>query len=422
MLVQTLQRLLRAVTAAVEGATGAPAQVGKVLHEEGRGLDLPLVAAAHYAAGPVRRLVVACEPGLAAAMAARRPDPELPSSRGRDPARGLTLLGGDLQTALAAELGAGMGTERFLVHDPAGFRPAAMGPRSFRVEWRVPDGRLELLADLDARGRPGRPVPEGEAGQDGAESAVPAVAGTIDAAERRRLLSELARVGADVQVHFRAPDGETAQRQGTILGAARPPAAPGLLMTCTCLADPAGTPDRGEGLTVVFELEGRLLQFESPLLGIRALRLPAGSTLPLLHLGVPERLVPGQRRRSRRVRPDTRIEGSIRSLRPGFPPHGIPCVVRDLSHGGVRLALTAPGILSAFRWGSPVSCRLELPGTERPLELVGRIRRVDLSRSGVDLRDAELGVEFDLGREENEAPLKRLADFVASQGAVGASR
>lgn len=413
MLVQTLHRILRGLSSALGATTGASVQAGRVLHYQDREFGFPLVAAAHYASGPVRRLVLGCERELATAVAERRPDAELPPTRSRAPERGLDLIGGDLRAALRTELERGPDMERFLVHDPGAFRAGATGARNFWLELRAAQGKLQVLLDLTPAGRQGA----GERTETGAapQREIP------DAEERRRLLAGLVKEERDVQVLVPVPGREPSLWQGTVLAATRAPAPPGLILTSTCLGEPERAPAVGEPLAVLFTADGRLLQFESVLQGVSVLRLPAEAALPLLQVALPERIVPGQRRRSPRFSPAEKVEGTIRSLRPGLHEAGIRCVVRDLSQGGARVALTAPGILSAFRWGSEVACRFELPGQPQPLELVGRIRRVDLSRSGIDLRDAELGVEFDAGRPENEEPLKRLQCFVGERETVAAT-
>ncbi len=133
----------------------------------------------------------------------------------------------------------------------------------------------------------------------------------------------------------------------------------------------------------------------------------------MLVVGFPEQVTYGQRRAATRIEPPQPIHGTLqRFATASMGRRDIPVTVEDISATGVRLALSAGTILSGFKVGAAVDCRLKLPNCAEPVRLTGIVRRLSLCNEARARGTANLSVEFDASLGGTEAGLDRLREYL----------
>lgn len=410
MLAKYLHQICRAVLDVVADAAGGEFLACDLVQIDRREFALQTVAAAHYPHGPLRRLILGCEERLAEHIAR---SPARPGDAPVDDARGgLLLLCKRIEERLGAT-GLDLASRQFLLHETERFRVHCDGPRNFHLRVAVAEGRLDLLLDL-APQDVARAWFDEELGphvsavvRDGQEVAI------TDRATVAKVLHHLSDASADVQVKMPRVDGRFDLLPATFLDDRRDAERPQLALTC---ARHSGLTEGDASLpaqvSLVFMLQDRLLEAICPVVAQRPTPLDDDLTLPLLLVGFPAQMIYGQRRNAIRIEPDPPIPGTVQRLATDLGRRDIAVTVEDISATGVRLALSARTILSGFKVGVPVDCRLKLPGYLESVRVTGVVRRLSLSPATGMRTTASLSVEFDATLGGTEAGLGLVRDYL----------
>ncbi len=410
MLAQYLHQICRAVLDVLAEAAGGEFLACDLVQIDRKEFSLQTVAAAHYPHGPLRRLILGCEERLATHIAhtlARPGESTVDDARG-----GLLLLCKRLEERLGAT-GLDLASRQFLLHETEQFRVHCDGPRNFHLRVALAEGRLDLLMDLTPQDV-GRAWFDDELG----DQATALVCGgeevaVTDPETVERIVLHLSRTGSDTQVKVPRPDGYFDLLPATFLGGGCEIDRRLLLLTC---ARRPGVMDDGvlpPHVSLVFVLQDRLLEAVCPVVEQQPGTLDEDLALPILVVGFPSRVTYGQRRAAARIEPSQPIHGTVQRIASTtMGRRDIPVTVEDISATGVRLALSAGTILSGFKVGVPVECRLQLPRCAEPVRVTGIVRRLSLSSEGRARGTANLSIEFDASLAGTEAGLDRVRDYV----------
>ena len=410
MLAQYLHQICRAVLDVLAEAAGGEFLACDLVQIDRKEFSLQTVAAAHYPQGPLRRLILGCEERLAEHIAhtlARPGEAAVDDARG-----GLLLLCKRLEERLGAT-GLDLASRQFLLHETDRFRVHCDGPRNFHLRVALAEGRLDLLMDLTPQ-EVGRAWFDDELG----DQATAIVCGgeevaVTDPATVERIVLHLSRSGIDAQLKVPREDGFFDLLPATFLGGGCEVDRRLLLLTCARrpgIMDDGALPPR---VSLVFMLQDRLLEAVCPVHEQQPGTLDEDLALPMLVVGFPDRVTYGQRRAATRIAPKQPIHGTLqRFATASIGRREIPVTVEDISATGVRLALSAGTILSGFKVGVPVECRLKLPNGAEPVRVTGTVRRLSLSNEGRARGTANLSVEFDASLGGTEAGLDRVRDYL----------
>jgi hypothetical protein len=409
MLAQYLHQICRAVLDELAQAAGGEFLACDLMQIDRKEFSLQTVAAAHYPEGPLRRLILGCEERLAEHIArslARPGETAVDDARG-----GLLLLCKRLEERLGAT-GLDLASRQFLLHDTDRFRVHCDGPRNFHLRVAVAEGRLDLLMDLTPQA-----TTRGWFDTELGDEVVALVRGGDDVAITdpetvERIVLHLSRTGTDAHLKVPRAGGLFDLVPATFLGGGCEPDRRQLLLTCARrpgVLDDVVVPAQ---VGLVFMLQDRLLEAVCPVVDQQPGTLDEDLALPMLIVGFPDQVTYGQRRNAIRVAPTRPIRGTLQRLATDLGRRDIAVVVEDISATGVRLALSAGTILSGFKTGVPVDCRLNLPEAAEPVRVTGYVRRLSLSNENRSRTSASLSVEFDASLGGTDAGLDRIRDYL----------
>ena len=396
LLTDHLHAVYRAILAAVEQSVSGEILACDLVQVDRREFRFQSVAAAHFPNGPVRRLLLGCEERLAEHFAEMLPTPDGETS---PITAGLAAFCRCVQSNLAASGMPWAGDQDFLVHDRDQFRVHCDGVRNFLFRVAVAEGRLDLVIDMaprnlncdwldDAINRGGRTqVGTGE------ES-------IQQTAVVRRIMGHLAESGADVEVKLPCEGDVFELLQATFLANAFDPEGEKLVLTCARRTSLESAEDVPEQVTLVFILQDKLLQCSCPVLGHEHLWLDDDVALPTLELAYPAEVTYGQRRGAFRLEPPERVLGTVQRENRGdgvasLTAKEVPMRVMDISFTGAKLHLSSGAIISGFKGGTGVVCKIQLPESFGSVALRAIVRRLHINQDEAGRRGASLGVEFD---------------------------
>jgi len=408
MLLETLYQACRSALDVLEPAVSGDLIACELTQIAERDLGFPMVAAAHYTEGPIRRLVVGCEPRLAEHLAGVLPRSEAHADDSPQRA-GLAALCEQFRRGLVARGLPGADEQGFIVHDSERFRVCSEGARNFHLRAAAAEGRIDLLLDLAEPKTDDEPLKFG--------AAAPGKALT-DPTLIARIMAALQHSCADVQLKL--PDGRGGETTlpGTVV--AMPDADVPDRVTLTY----AGSAELSEGtalpsrVKLTFVLHRRLLEAVCETVDVEMLALDEDLFLPVLHLRHPAAVAGGQRRGALRVEPARPVNGTLQRVVVGddgvnFGGKDLPIRVLDISATGVRVIFRGGVMVSGFRWGTAVACRLDLPEPHGAVEVRGEVRRIDLHSDGQGLGDASVGVEFCAETAATHEARETIRRFVA---------
>jgi c-di-GMP-binding flagellar brake protein YcgR len=414
MLAQYLHQISRAALDVLAQASAGEFLACDLVQIDRKEFSLQTVAAAHYPQGPLQRLILGCEERLAEHLAqtlARPGEPAVDDARG-----GLLLLCQRLEERLGTT-GLDLASRQFLLHESERFRVRCDGPRNFHLRVALAEGRVDLLMNLTPQ-HISRAWFDDQLGdhatatvRSGEEVAV------SDPAVVERIVQHLSHSGADAQVKVPRADGHFDLLPATFLGGGSDAERRLLLLTC---ARRPGVMDDGvlpPKVALVFILQDRLLEAVCQVVEQRSGTLDEDLALPTLAVAYPRRVTYGQRRSATRIEPARTIHGTIQRFaaatrNPDIGRRDIPITVQDISGTGVRLTLSAGTILSGFKAGAPVDCRLKLPESSELVRVTGIVRRLSLCNEGRARGTASLSVEFDAALGGTEAGLDRIRTYL----------
>lgn len=408
-----LRAACQAVNAALAQSAVAPVAAVDLQQVCTREQRYDVVAAAHYQGGELRRVIVGCDRPLAVAFGQEL---ALDASSTADPARsGLRLFTENLHRALAARLATTETTSGFLLHDSASFRVRAQGARNFSLQVATAAGELQVLIDLAphviwrsvfAHHGQRRGATVVDTGSD---------LGIVDQEVIARIMAHLARNEADVELKVPVDRDRIRLLPATVVGSEPEAAGGNLVITAAGLGERTSRWRDGTELELVFIVQERLLQCACRVIGSSRLELDAGVSLPLLTLDFPQRVTYGQRRGAFRIVPRDRLHGAIRRRAVAGETVGcqdFPFQVIDVSCTGLLLAMLSNTLLSDFKWGTPVTSRIELPLPYGAVTIKGTVRRLTLNPAKDGHKAVNLGVEFTDDQEQDPALLATLRAYV----------
>jgi len=433
MLIDSLKAIFRAAVSVLQEAAGCESESEVIVQIESTAFHFPQVAAAHYRAGPLRRLVVGCDLELtrhiAGLQATNTPTPANEIAGSAE--EGLRILCRAFQAALNRELPGIDQTRELIVHDPIKFAVWATGERQFHLVLSTDKGKLELLVGMAT----GRDLAEQRGQSFGDKQTVRSrhlAEATIDLAEDVQNIVE-SLVTREEDIYLRMPSREGRQKvfNGTVLGFARDRGhtceEPDLTLTTSCL-NIAGCPLDGEKVAVIFFRRGRLLQFVSEVKGTTQVIVSQSRALALLKIAAPKKISPGQRRESFRIVPSEKLSGTIRSALALKGPgrhekkHSVSFVVCDLSFTGALVEIQSNTLISGFRWGRKVECTFDLPKPYGAVTLMSVVRRLDLIPPKKEVRYAHMGLEFLNEVDPQSGSLERIRKYVLAQERLSLKR
>jgi hypothetical protein len=411
MLTHYLHRLCRAVMDELAGAAAGAFLACDLVQIDRKEFEFQTVAATHYPSGPLRRMLIGCEERLARHLAGG-------GEAGGNQARvGLRQLCARVATRLSA-LDLGLAPQPFLLHETDRFRVFCDGPRNFHLRVAVAEGRLDLILDLAPR----------QLDNAWFEAELATIAGLVpdsvtesaltDPEIIERIVTHLSGSGADVQVKVQIAPNRFELLPATFLAGGYDTVHRLFLLTCARrpgILDDEVVPPRIE---LVFFLREKLLEIQCPVLELHAGALDEDLALPSFVAGFPEQIRYGQRRGALRFPPPEPLTGSVQRLPQGAEDLGrvrrrVPVEVEDISDTGVRLTLSAGAILSSFKPGAAVECRLQLPHRHETTRVTGVIRRVNLTGDPRLRQSASLSLEFVAELGGTESGLRELRDYLA---------
>ncbi len=426
MLVDSLKAIFRAAATVLQEMADCEPEPELAAQVENTAFHFPQVAAAHYRTGPLRRLVVGCDPELARHIADLQVNATTnPVQENAEPVEhGLRTLCRALQTALHRELPEMERTRELIVHNPIEFAVRATGGRQFHLVLATDKGKLQMLVGLATNRDLAEQGGNSFTDKQTIRSRQLAEA-TIDLSEDVKNIVE-SFVTREEDVYLRMPARDSRQKvySGTMLGFARDPGRkreePDITLTTSCL-NTAGCPLDGEKVAVIFFRHGRLLQFVSEVTGSTQTIVSKSQSLSLLKLTSPKKISSGQRRESFRIVPSEKVSGSVRSTLvlkgPGRQEkkYSVPFVVCDLSFSGALVEIHSNTLLSGFRWGREVECTFDLPQPYGSVKLLAVVRRLDLVPPQKEVRWAQIGVEFLNDIDPQSGSLEKIRKYVLAQ-------
>lgn len=418
-LTENLHAVCRAVLNALASAVPGEILACDLVQIDRREFHFQTVAAAHFAAAPVRRLLLGCEERLAQHFAAtlRRVDA---AAAQNDVQAGLEAFCQILRGSLMGGALPWAGSPEFLVHDRDQIRVQCDGVRNFLFRAAVAEGRLDLVIDLAPR-------------LIGCEWLVDAIAqgGRVRVGQQedsitdpqvvRRIMDHLSESGADVQIKVPGDQDRLELLQATFLPRPAGGADDRLTLTCARRTSLENADDVPEKVTLVFILQDKLLQCGCQVLDHGQCWLDDDISLPTLELDYPSAVTYGQRRGAFRLEPPERLHGTVVRAGEGamsFKP--VPVRVLDISFTGARLLLASNTMLSSFKGGADVVCTIELPGTFGTVTLQGVVRRLNLQHDDKGQRGVFLGLEF--GEPEDSPSLAIVRRYIKDRHAARLSK
>jgi hypothetical protein len=416
-------------------SSGCEAESTQIVQVEKCEFTFPLVAAAHYGQGPVRRVIVGSDFDLACQVAAHLSQDKTPAkldamdSLSDQPDSGAETITearsgfGMLCEFLRDELYAAMREadlrKEFAIHDPGRFQVLVKTERQFHITVATGKGDFQLLVGMATRseltGQPHRAF-------DGPVTKLNSSLAnyTIDYSEDiQNIVNNLVTHEEDVYLRLPAGDGRHKVYHATVLELPRGSQRRDLSLTSSCLFHHDAR--IGQDVSVLFIRHGRLLQFQSLVQAHSQAFVGKSAYLPLLQVDVPNKITPGQRRDAFRIVPDTEVTGSIRSplvlKGPGKSEKRqvVPFVVRDLSFTGARVEIQSNTLLSGFRWGREVECNFELPEPHGTVKVVAVVHRLDLYPKKRAVKCAQLGIEFIRERQKVPHGMEIIRQYVLDQ-------
>lgn len=391
-----LQAICRALLTTVADAVPGEILACDLVQIDRREFHFQSVAAAHFAGGPVRRLLLGCEERLAGYFAAN-PPAAVEDASGEPIHDGLQGLCNALQLNLVSSGMPWAADQHFLVHDHEQFRIQCSGVRNFLFRVAVAEGRLDLILDL-------APLLlecswlRTELDQANTTQVNTNAEAITNPDLVRRIMSHLSASGADVQVKLGSDSDRMELLQATFLAKQYDPAGQVLPLTCARRTSLECAEDVPEKVTLVFILQDKLLQCHCPVLDHDQVWLDDDISLPALSLGMPASVTYGQRRGAFRLEPPEPVRGTVRRDAGDDPVLGavsgrIPMRVLDVSFTGAMLRLGGQAIISSFKGGSRVECVIELPEPYGEVTVFGVVRRLHLGHNE-HTKGATLGLEF----------------------------
>jgi hypothetical protein len=408
----------------------------EILHVDVQQLEdqyfpLDAVAVAHNHEGPVRRIVFGCNRSLAEHVAQLKlePAPAFAESGERDSAQqAFTFLTRALESALsvlksAREHKLGL-RPRFHIQNPDRFRARADGARNFAIEVATPAGNahviLSLATDRALNQTVRLPAESSESARENSDpDPFPKIIESPGAIQM--LLRQLAQDRRDVHLKLKEAKGAFSLHHATLLGLSDKTVQPSLLLSSSYFGQNDQQLDKDTRIGVVFTERNQVLEFTSPVSGISQIFIGETARLPVLHLNFPQRIVPGQRRRSVRIAPSSPIKGWVRpheasrgEARPNTQRH-TPIQVKDLSVTGARLTLKNGVMVSKFKWGCRVLCRLELPEPFGPVQVKGVVQRLSFAKDRHSAPTVHVGIDFIEDERSLNVSLRKIHDFLIAQ-------
>ena len=415
-----LQAACQAVSAAFARSRVACDSAGDLQQIAPRERRYDMVAAVHYATGDLRRIVLGCDRSLAVAFSAEAPLPTGESSADladeSDSARlGLGLFTENLQRAFAPQLALADRSQRFLLHDSSSFRVRAQGARNFLLRVPTAAGDLRVLFDLEPRAvrrnpftragpRPGSTIVDTESDM-----------GIVDPEVIAKIMAHLAQNEADVELKVSVSRDRIGLLPATVLASGFDAADNSLVITAAGLGGRLSEWIAGAEIEIVFIVQDKLLQCVCRVEELTRSHLDDTITLPLLRLGFPDRVTYGQRRGAFRIVPHDRLQGTIyrRSVAgESTGGQGFPIRIVDISFTGLQVVMTSNTLLSGFKWGTPVSGRIELPLPYDAITIPGTVRRLTLLPDKEGRKAVNLGIEFEEDGSLDPVALSTLRAFV----------
>ncbi|MDD5718487.1 MAG: PilZ domain-containing protein [Candidatus Krumholzibacteria bacterium] len=411
LLTENLQSICRAVLNALVDTVPGEILACDLVQIDQREFHFQSVAAAHFAGGPVRRLLLGCEERLAQHFVAAIAPAGISSPGSAGATAPEAAATGE--AAGPPETGAGLaafcsivrnnllnssipwaGSQDFLVHDREQIRIQCDGVRNFLFRVAVAEGRLDLIIDLAPR-------------VIGCEWLVDVIAGSgrikvgqgeesiTDPEVVGRIMTHLADAGADVQVKIPGDNDRLELLQATFLPRPEQATDHRLALTCARRTSLENADDIPEKVTLVFIMQDKLLQCSCQVMGHSHVWLDDDLALPILELSFPSAVTYGQRRGAFRLEPPERVLGTVQrtgdtSL--AFKP--MPIRVLDISFSGAKLLLSSNAMVSSFKGGTTVACVISLPAEFGEVTLQAVVRRLNLHLADQNCRGASLGVEF----------------------------
>lgn len=418
-LTENLQAICRAVLDALVATVPGEILACDLVQIDRREFNFQSVAAAHFAGGPVRRLLLGCEERLAQHFAAALPAATT-GSRHQDVSGGLAAFCRVVRGSLLKSGLPWAGDQEFLVHDRERFRVQCDGVRNFLFRAAVAEGRLDLVIDLAPRLLGCEWLLDTLSQSQGVKVSHKEESIT-DPQVIRRIMDHLAVSGADVQVKIQGENDRLELLQATFLGSANQSESDRLALTCARRTSLESAEDVPEKVTLVFILQDKLLQCSCQVMDHSRVWLDDDIALPTLELTYPSAVTYGQRRGAFRLEPPERLLGTVQ--RQGdtsldFKP--IPMRILDLSFTGARLLLASNTMISSFKGGAPVACVFDLPEGFGQVTLQAVVRRLNLSLDDLTRRGASVGIEFN---EPDDSPaLLAIRRYIKDRYAARLSR
>jgi len=415
-----LQATCQAVSAAFARSRVARDNAGDLQQIGPRERQYDVVAAVHYGAGDLRRIILGCDRSLAQAFG---PETVLPAAEApadlaeeSDPARlGLGLFAANLQRALAPQLALADRAQGFLLHDSSIFRVRAQGARNFLLRAPTAAGNLHVLVDLEPRAvrrnpftgtglRSGSTIVDTESDM-----------GIVDPEMIAKIMAHLAQNEADVELKVSVSRDRVGLLPATVLAGDLDAADHSLVITAAGLGGRLSEWIAGAEIEIVFIVQDKLLQCVCRVEELTRSDLDDSITLPLLRLGFPDRVTYGQRRGAFRIVPHDLLQGTIRRRSVAGENSGgqdFPIRIVDVSFTGIQVIMTSNTLLSGFKWGTPVTGRIELPLPYDAITVPGTVRRLTLLPDKAGRKAVSLGIEFEDDGSQDPDVLSTLRAFV----------
>lgn len=415
----SLQPVCRAVLDALASAVPGEVLAYDLVQIDRREFQFQTVAAAHFAGGPVRRLLLGCEERLAQHFA----DILVPAADAHEQrgiAAGLVAFCGVVRKSLLKSAMPWASDQEFLVHDSDQFRVQCDGVRNYLFRVAVAEGRLDLIVDLAPCLLSCDWLVESIAERQRI-TVGPTEDSITDTQVIRRIMDHLCGSGADVQIKIRDNGERLELLQATFLSVSDQADRDRLTLTCARRTSLESVEDIPENVTLVFILQDKLLQCDCRVVGHRQVWLDDDIALPVLELTYPSAVTYGQRRGAFRMEPPERMHGAIE--RPGdgtinFKP--VSMRILDLSFTGARVLLASNTMVSGFKGGSTVRCVIDLPDGFGQVAILGVVRRLSLYQGDPNRQGVSLGIEFT--EPENSDALLTVRRYIKDRHMARLSR
>lgn len=420
MILETLRAMILAGKDALQTTCGLEV-TGEYISQIRTGeLTFPALGELTVTGGPVQTIHLGCDNLLAGHLA------ELVSESGQE--TGIGTLASRFLQQLLEELPGRNPTGQISCLEVGPITVRTRGVRSFGFRLETGKGQLYFMAEL-----PSRLEMELAKGTDYLASMgrtyMPK--GWLDRShisnksDIESCLVFLRKTECDLQLDIPDGEGTVNLHQGFMVEQCSYNDRRGLKLSLDLAEPGASVLRQGEKVTGMVGFEGRALEFVTEYLGRSKHPVFGEAKLNTLVFAIPEELRVVQKRQTFRIETPRKIKVKLvgrGDVNPGGDFMGLAAELptakgqlADLSFSGLRVFGELNVLSSLFGSGQQVDCVLKFPDEDKPITVVGIVRRSTSLLTDRNSWQDDLGIEFMVSPEVDPAPLQLIREYILKE-------